>query len=133
MACIAARGTICCCVCSRDVFHPCSFGSAGILALASTSKLYAAGLKHEVRRAMAIVLWRLHMSELWHLYASKSPLWCDFGCTLWRDRLLILSDNDSDDDSMPELVDIAAVVTEHQSRVAVHTHGISLPLWWRHV
>ena len=52
MACIAARGTICCCVCSRDVFHPCSFGSAGILALASTSKLYAAGLKHEVRHAM---------------------------------------------------------------------------------
>ena len=105
--------------------------------LASTCKLYAFGLKREVRRAMAVVVRPRESVLLWSCFVLSQPtlsasVAADFSSCRWC-RMPELVSDDSDDDSMPELVEIAAVVTEHQSRVAVHTHGISLPLWWRHV
>ena len=112
------------CVRSRDICGLCSFGSAGILTLATTCKTYAVGLKHEVRRATAVVVWRPSYSDVLR-YIAKYVAKTDISWHLLR-CLLRLSDDDDDDDDMPELIDldtdVELTVTEHQSRGAVHTH-----------
>ena len=98
---------------SREVCGLCSFGSAGILTLATTCKTYAVGLKHEVRRATAIVVWRPSYSDMLRYiirYVAKTDT-----MHAW---LLGVDDGD-----MPELIS----VNEHQSRGAVHAHVIVWP------
>ena len=103
----------------------CSFGSAGILTLATTCKTYAVGLKHEVRRATAIVVWRPSFSDVCCgciiRYVAKSD-----SMHAWHLLLGV------DDDDMPELIfsdaPVVLSVNEHQSRGAVHTHVIVWPM-----
>ena len=75
------------------------FGSAGILTLATTCKTYAIGLKHEVRRATAIVVWRPSYSDVLQ-YIARYVAKTDISCHVLR-CLLSVSDDDDDDD-MPE-------------------------------
>ena len=89
----------------------CSFGSAGILTLATTCKTYAVGLKHEVRRATAIVVRRPSYSDVCCGYIIRYVAKTD---TMHAWLLGV------DDGDMPELMS----VNEHQSRGAVHAHVI---------
>ena len=128
-ACVSAFGLLCVLlrnVCgSREVCGLCSFGSAGILTLATTCKTYAVGLKHEVRRATAIVVWRPSFSDVCCgciiRYVAKSD-----SMHAWHLLLGV------DDDDMPELIfsdaPVVLSVSEHQSRGAVHTHVIVWPM-----
>ena len=89
----------------------CSFGSAGILALASTCKVFAIGLKPVVRRASALVAWEPNHNELlryvWKYMAKDRYLQRDR--YLWREV------------GAPQAF---WLVSEFQSRGSVHLHAV---------
>ena len=84
---LGSRASACVCAFSQCVLAQCaahamcalcSFGSAGVLALASTCKWYADGLKRKVRCATAIVAWPRERAML---YVLRSRAWssCHIG------------------------------------------------------
>ena len=120
---------------SRNVCGLCSFGSAGILTLAITCKTYAVGLKHEVRRATAIIAWPRERGMLYVIRSRVRSSCRMFDMPAPHQTVTETSHGDDDQFFLARAVDDAVAslslsfVVEHQSRGMLHAHCGLIALW----